>query len=174
MNDNDFYAALGASIDGRGNVANSASMYGAREYQTQRGSEQVRESLAASCGGTSRAAGPGILDDAAEFAADWTDNIIDFVSSGFTWVPGWAGLVSKAIGVFVFLVGGVHLGCTGVGLLVMAAIGWFTPLIVNVACRLTIGLTLMTLYLCLMILTAVLMVGIAFGVLGLLAAVLGV
>lgn len=119
------------------------------------------------------ATGPGILDDAAEFAAKWTDNIIDFVSSGFTWVPTWTALVFKATGVFAFLVAGVNLECTGLLLLVMAAIGWFAPLMVKFLCRLTLGLTLMSLYLCFLILTVVLVLGIAFGILAVLAAVFG-
>ena len=158
MNDNDFYAALGASIDGRGNVASGASMYGAREYANRRGSQQVREQIA-SGGGASRAAGPGVFDDAGEFAGEWTDNTVEFISSAFTWVPNWVGLAFRLISIIAFLAGGVHYGFTGFTLIAIAASGWLAPKAIKGTLQLSLCLTLSVAYLCFVALMSVVIIG---------------
>jgi len=174
MNDNDFYAALGASIDGRGNVASGASMYGARDYANRQGSQRVREQIAAGGGGgASRASGPGLLDDAAEFAHEWTDNTVDFIASGFTWVPNWVGLAFRLIGVIAFLGCGIHFGITGLYLVGTAASGWLAPKVIKGTLKATLFLTLMSLCVCFFAALLVLMLGAVVGVLFLLAALFG-
>lgn len=171
MNDNDFYAALGASIDGRGNVASSASMYGARDYANRQGSQRVREQIAA--GGGGGASGSGLFDDAAEFAHEWTDNTVDFIASGFTWVPTWVGLAFRLIGVITFLGCGIHLGITGLYLVGIAASGWLAPKIIKGTLKTTLFLSFLSLCLCFFAAIVVLMFGTAFGVLLLIATLTG-
>lgn len=172
MNDNDFYAALGASIDGRGNVASGASMYGARDYANRQGSQRVREQIAAG-GGGGGASRAGLLDDAAAFAHEWTNNTAEFIASGFTWVPNWVGLAFRLIGVVAFLGCGIHLGITGLYLVGTAAFGWLAPKIIKGTLKATLFLSLMSLCVCFFAALLVLMLAAAFGVLALIVTLTG-
>ena len=111
--------------------------------------------------------GPGILDEAFEeagdFASEWTETIVDYVKSVFTWVPSQAGMAFKVICILTFLTAGVQFGFTGWGLLLLTGSGWFAPRIIAGLLQFTIFTSLVLLYLSFIVLVAVLGVGVVLG-----------
>ncbi|WP_417389123.1 hypothetical protein [Gimesia sp.] len=126
------YSSLG--VDHR----NQASQWGGANY---------------SGGSSSRvSAGPGIFDSAFEaagdFAEEWTETIVEVISSAFRWVPERTGLALRLTGIMAFLICGVSYELGGWSLLAVTATGWFAPRIAACLLQFTLYLVLFMVYLC--------------------------
>lgn len=98
-----------------------------------------------------------------DFASEWTETIVDYVKSVFTWVPSQVGMAFKVICILAFLTAGVQFGFTGWGLLLLTGSGWFAPRIIAGLLQFTIFTSLVLLYLSFIVLVAVLGVGVVLG-----------
>ncbi|QDV50087.1 hypothetical protein [Gimesia fumaroli] len=104
-------------------------------------------------------AGPGVFDDvfnaAGDFANEWTETIVELISSVFRWVPERTGLALRLMGIMAFLIGGVSYELGGWSLLAVTATGWFAPRIAAGLMQITLYLILSVLYLCFMLILVI-------------------